>query len=76
MKKFYWFRLVFRNLCGITIVVVVWRHSHWSVALMLSLLYVSEEARSVLEEVRTEYRRVSKKHEVETTERIRVLLGL
>jgi hypothetical protein len=61
MTTAYWCRLVLRNAGGLIILFEVWTHSHWSVALSISMLYVSEELRSIVEELKKKLSQQSKK---------------
>jgi len=56
MSKWYWLRVSGRNLGMLAILVVVWRHSHWSVALSITLLSIAEELRSILEELQRKWK--------------------
>jgi hypothetical protein len=37
------FQVIVRYVCTVVLVFIVWRHSHWSVALSISLLSIGEE---------------------------------
>jgi hypothetical protein len=51
VSTFYWMRVTLRNLGACILLFLAWRHSHWSVALLISLLYLAEELRSIPEEL-------------------------
>jgi hypothetical protein len=48
--------MIVRNILGCGLLAVVWLHSHWSVALSISLLYWANEIRSITDEFRARLR--------------------
>jgi hypothetical protein len=49
--KAYWYRVIFRDLCSAIILFEAWTHSHWSVALILTLLCVETELQNIIREL-------------------------